>query len=137
MVDVEYIKKRQEAGWSIRKIARRLEVSRQTVRKVLAGPAEAPRYRPKVSRPQPVMGPYLSAVEAILAADEDAPPKQRHTARRIYHRLVEEHGFTGSPGDGEAGGPASAPQEGRDVRALRSPTGPDSPGRLRQGQSHA
>ncbi|MCZ7663140.1 MAG: helix-turn-helix domain-containing protein [Thermoleophilia bacterium] len=38
MVDVEYIKKHEE-GWSIRKIARRLEVSRQTVRKVLAGPA--------------------------------------------------------------------------------------------------
>ena len=32
----------------------------------------------------------------MLAADKDAPPKQRHTARRIYERLVDEHGFTGS-----------------------------------------
>lgn len=137
MVEVEVIKLKRAEGWSIRKIARQLGYSRQTVRKALEAPAEVPRYSLKEPRPQPVMGPYLSAVEAILAADEDAPPKQRHTARRIYHRLVEEHGFTGSPGDGEAGGPASAPQEGRDVRALRSPTGPDSPGRLRQGQSHA
>ncbi len=96
MVDVEYIKKRQEAGWSIRKIARRLEVSRQTVRKVLAGPAEAPRYRPKVSRPQPVMGPYLPILKDWLEADQEAPRKQRHTARRAYDRLVEEYDFPGS-----------------------------------------
>ncbi|WP_181742228.1 IS21 family transposase [Thermoactinomyces mirandus] len=30
-----------------------------------------------------------------LRQDEQAPPKQRHTARRIYQRLVEEYGFTG------------------------------------------
>ncbi|MHB8868788.1 MAG: helix-turn-helix domain-containing protein [Thermoleophilia bacterium] len=40
MVDVEYIKKRQDDGWSIRTIARQLGYSRQTVRKVLTGPAE-------------------------------------------------------------------------------------------------
>lgn len=44
MVDVEYSKKRHNEGWPIRKIARWLEVSRQTVRKVLAAPAEPPRY---------------------------------------------------------------------------------------------
>jgi len=35
-------------------------------------------------------------VRQWLAEDEDAPPKQRHTARRIYDRLVSEHGFTGA-----------------------------------------
>lgn len=74
MVDVEYIKKRQKDGWSIRKIARQLEVSRQTVRKVLASPAEPPRYR-QGPQTAPVMGPYMEIVERWLAADQEAPPK--------------------------------------------------------------
>jgi transposase len=97
MVDVEFIKKKHvDDGWSIRKIARQLKVSRQTVRKVLAAPAEPPRYHLSAPRPQPVVGPYLPVIENILAADEAAPRKQRHTARRIYERLVDEYGFTGS-----------------------------------------
>jgi len=31
----------------------------------------------------------------VFEADEEAPSKQRHTAKRIYDRLVEEKGFTG------------------------------------------
>lgn len=96
MVDVEYIKKRHDEGWGIRKIARRLEVSRQTVRKVLGGPAEPPRYRRQVPRPQPVMGPYLPVLKEWLEADQKAPRKQRHTAHRAYDRLVSEYDFTGS-----------------------------------------
>lgn len=97
MVDVEFIKKKHGIdGWSIRKIARQLQVSRQTVRKVLAAPAEPPRYRLRASRPRPVTGPFLPVIEQILEADRKAPPKQRHTARRVYERLVDEHGFTGS-----------------------------------------
>ena len=96
MVDVEYIKKRHEDGWSIRKIARQLEMSRQTVRKVLGAPAEPPRYRPRASRPAPVIGPYLGVVESWLAADEEAPRKQRHTAKRAFDRLVSEYDFPGS-----------------------------------------
>jgi transposase len=97
MVDVEFIKKKHEnEGWSIRKIARQLEVSRQTVRKVLASPAEPPRYEQRAPRPQPVMGPFLPVIERWLTEDETAPPKQRHTARRIYDRLVAEYDFPGS-----------------------------------------
>lgn len=96
MVDVEYIKKRHEDGWSVRKIARQLEVSRQTVRKVLAGPAEPPRYRLGGPRTAPVMGPYLGIVERWLLADLEAPRKQRHTAKRVYDRLTSEYGFPGS-----------------------------------------
>ena len=97
MVDVEYIKKRHGTdGWSIRKIARQLEVSRQTVRKVLAAPAEPPRYHLSAPRSQPVIGPYLPVIEKILESDQTAPRKQRHTARRIYERLRDEYGFTGS-----------------------------------------
>ena len=45
MVDIEFIRKKHYLeGWSIRKIARNLGISRQSVRKALAS-AEMPRYR--------------------------------------------------------------------------------------------
>jgi len=96
MVDVEFIKLRARDGWSIREISRRSGWSRQTIRKALAAPAAPPRYELSAPRPSPVMGPYLDVVRQWLADDETAPRKQRHTARRIYDRLVSEHGFTGA-----------------------------------------
>lgn len=33
-------------------------------------------------------------VDGWLLADKDAPRKQRHTARRVWQRLVAEHGAT-------------------------------------------
>ena len=37
----------------------------------------------------------IGAIDAILAADKLAPPKQRHTAKRIFQRLKAEHGCGG------------------------------------------
>ena len=34
-------------------------------------------------------------IDAILEADQNAPAKQRHTAKRIFERLRAEHGFAG------------------------------------------
>jgi transposase len=34
-------------------------------------------------------------IDAILAEDKQAPPKQRHTAKRIFQRLKSEHGYGG------------------------------------------
>lgn len=42
------------------------------------------------------MDPYREIIVAWLTADEQAPPKQRHTAKRIYDRLVDEYDFAGS-----------------------------------------
>ena len=41
---------------------------------------------------------FTGIVDAILEADRapDVPVKQRHTAHRIFERLRDEHGFTGS-----------------------------------------
>lgn len=95
MVDIEFIRKKHFIeGWSIRKIAKNLGISRQSVRKALAS-SEIPRYKLTVPRPCPVMDPYKDLIMSWLEADKKAPPKQRHTAKRIHDRLVEEYGFTG------------------------------------------
>ena len=81
-------------GESIRHIAQDGHHDRRTVRKALhdAGP---PRYTPREPRTKPVLGPFIGLIEHWLAEDTQHPPKQRHTARRIYHRLVKEHAFSG------------------------------------------
>jgi transposase len=37
----------------------------------------------------------VGVIDAILEQDKSTPPKQRHTAKRIFERLREEHSFTG------------------------------------------
>jgi hypothetical protein len=44
---------------------------------------------------KPKLGPLLEVIDAILAADRTAPVKQRHTAKRLFERLRDEHGFVG------------------------------------------
>ena len=41
------------------------------------------------------MEPFKTAIDEMLRSDLDAPKKQRHTARRILARLVDEHGAVG------------------------------------------
>ena len=42
-----------------------------------------------------MLGPFLAVIDQWLREDEGRPPKQGHTAHRIYHRLVSEFGFNG------------------------------------------
>ena len=96
MVDVEFIRKKHLVeGWSIRRISRQLDLARQTVRKAMAS-AEPPRYHLSKPRPCPIMDPYGEVIRGWLAQDVLAPPKQRHTGKRIYDRLVAEYGFAGA-----------------------------------------
>jgi hypothetical protein len=81
-------------GMSIRQIASTFHHSRRKVRQVLAQPQPTPYTRTKPP-PAPVLGIFHQAIDAILAADEDAPPKQRHTAMQIFRRLRDEHAYTG------------------------------------------
>jgi len=80
-------------GKGIREIAREYGHSRKTVRKALKG--MVPRYRRRGEPNAPVMAAYREVVDRWLIEDQERPKKQRHTAARIYHRLVEEHGFSG------------------------------------------
>src|SRR5439155_19621765 len=43
-------------------------------------------------RPAPALGAFRAIIDGWLVADREVPRKQRHTARRIWQRLVEEHG---------------------------------------------
>ena len=79
---------------SIREISKELHHSRKTVRKAIRD-ASAPKYHLVKDRPHPVMDPFKTVIEGWLEEDKSQPRKQRHTAHRIYERLVKEHYFTG------------------------------------------
>src|SRR6195256_6207076 len=81
-------------GMSIRAIARVFGHSRRKIRAVLAQPQPSAYTRTKPA-PAPVLGSFHQAIDAILAADENAPPKQRHTAMQVFRRLRDEHDFRG------------------------------------------
>jgi transposase len=87
------IRQRRRDGLTVRQIAAELGHSPKTVLKALADPEPKPFQAPP--RAAPVFGPFRAIVDAIVAADADAPPKQRHTASQIFRRLVREHGYAG------------------------------------------
>jgi transposase len=81
-------------GASKRSIHRDYGIGHQALAKILAN-AEPPGYQMAEIRRKPVLGAHLATIDRILADDKAAPPKQRHTARRIFDRLRDEHGYTG------------------------------------------
>src|SRR6266581_5407613 len=82
---------REREGLSIRALAERHQVHRRTVRQALAAALPPPRKQPE-RRPAPKLGPYRPLIDQWLSADREAPRKQRHTAKRIWQRLLEEQG---------------------------------------------
>jgi transposase len=85
----------QVEGLSQRETARRFGIDPKTVRKMLAF-SVPPGYRRTKPPARPKLDPFTSIIDRMLEADRSAPPKQRHTAKRIYERLRAEHGFKGS-----------------------------------------
>ncbi|MFQ5464036.1 MAG: IS21 family transposase [Phycisphaerae bacterium] len=81
-------------GMSLRAIAKELGHSRKFVKKAISH-AIPPGYRLSKSKPKPVLDPVRPIIDAWLEEDLSRPVKQRHTAQRIYERLVDEHGFAG------------------------------------------
>jgi len=87
---------RHHEGKSIREISHIMGINWRTARKYADGPAEPPGERPRQRRRRPVMGPYEDLVDGWLLEDFRAPPRQRRTARAIFHALRADHGFRGS-----------------------------------------
>ena len=67
---------------------------RDTVRKMLAY-SVPPGYRRQSTPKRPKLEPFTGIIDQILEKDGLVPRKQRHTAKRIYERLRDEHGFDG------------------------------------------
>jgi transposase len=87
------IRRDSRAGMSGRAIAAKYRVSRHTVSDALA--SAWPRERKPLPPRPSVLDPFKTVIDGILRADLDAPRKQRHTAKRIYDRLIDEHGMQG------------------------------------------
>jgi hypothetical protein len=44
---------------------------------------------------RPKLDPFVSIIDQILEDDKGRPAKQRHTSKRIFERLRDEHGYAG------------------------------------------
>jgi transposase len=81
-------------GQNISEMARMTGHSRNTIKKAIRG--EPWGYKERVHQPFPVLDKYLAVIDGCLTGDKGKPKKQRHTARRVYNRLIEEYGYKGS-----------------------------------------
>ena len=81
-------------GNSRREAARVFGVSRETVAKMCRF-SLPPGYTRTKPVEKPKLGPLLPVIDSILQADQAAPVKQHHSAKRIFERLRDEHGFAG------------------------------------------
>jgi transposase len=85
----EQLRREYEFGiGTVRGVARKFGVHRRLVREAAVQALPPPRKRPQRARPK--LAPAIPFIDAILEADRTAPRKQRHTARRIFHRLRQE-----------------------------------------------
>src|SRR6266852_2253334 len=84
----------QIEGVSRREAARRFGIDPRTVAKMLAF-SVPPGYRRRWPPVRPKLDPFTGIIDGILAADEGRPRKQRHTSKRIFERLRDEHGYGG------------------------------------------
>ena len=81
-------------GNSQRAAARVFGISRTTVDKMCTYSAP-PGYQRTKPPAKPKLDPFIPIIDAILKADAEAPKKQRHTAKRIFERIRDEHGYDG------------------------------------------
>jgi transposase len=95
--DYGAIRRAHRDGMSIRQIARAFHHSRYKIRRVLNQSEPLPSTQTR-ERTAPVLGPFEPIIDQILADDEQAPPKQRHTAMQVFRRLRAEHAYPGAYG---------------------------------------
>ena len=79
---------------SKRQACRDYNVPWRTLQRILEH-VEPPGYQLKQPRPKRKLDPFLRIIHEILERDRQAPRKQRHTAQRIFDRLVSEHDYDG------------------------------------------
>jgi hypothetical protein len=80
---------RQRHRMPIRALARKYDVHRRTIRQAIESPVPPDRKVPV--RSAPVREAVAGWIDEMLREDLAAPRKQRHTARRVFERLADEH----------------------------------------------
>ena len=88
-------------GLSERATARRFGIDPRTVNKMMKF-SVPPGYVRKKPPAKPKLNRFIPVIDGILGDDKSRPKKQQHTAKRIFERLRDEHGFTGEPTRGRA-----------------------------------
>ena len=81
-------------GISERAAADRFGINARTVSKMLKFSVPPGYVRTKAPF-RPKLDAFTGVIDAVLAGDKDRPKKQRHTSKRIFERLRDEHGFMG------------------------------------------
>lgn len=81
-------------GLSRREAARRFGLDPRTVAKMLAF-SVPPGYRRSRPPARPKLDRFVGVIDRILEDDKVRPAKQRHTSKRIFERLRDEHGYVG------------------------------------------
>jgi len=81
-------------GMSRREAARVFGIDRRTVDKMLRF-SVPPGYRRSGPPKRPKLDPYTGIIDAILEADKRVPKKQKHTSKRVFERLRDEHDYSG------------------------------------------
>ena len=77
-------------GLSQRELSWKYGLHRYTIRKMLEF-SIPPGYQRKNPPNKPKLAPFIGVIDVILESDKDKPRKQRHTAKRIFERIQEEH----------------------------------------------
>lgn len=95
MSKINRIRDLSRSGYGITEISRKEKVDPKTVRKYLEKDDFSPEPPVKKSR-ESIVTPYVDIITKWLEEDNHHWRKQRHTAKRIHERLVDEYGFSGS-----------------------------------------
>lgn len=89
------IKQRAARGDSVAQIAREEGISEPTVRKYRDMDDFSPQVKPRKRRGSK-LDPFKATIDRWFAEDRKRRPKRRHTAQRVFDRLVAECGYDGS-----------------------------------------
>ena len=84
----------KKKGKSIKQIVREFQRARNIVRKAVRD-SSPPEYHRSKEIKMPVIDPVKDFIDTILKENRQCPKKQRHTAARIYERLIQEKNFSG------------------------------------------
>ena len=95
MSQINHIKDLSNCGYRISEISEKTGSDPKTIRKYLAQEDFSP-VPPAIQEKPSKLDPFKPVIQEWLDEDKKHWRKQHHTAQRVFDRLVEEHGYTGS-----------------------------------------